>query len=74
MIANRISTDIPFETEVLPFPLQTRLLGPLKAAALAQGKTEMISFWSGQNAGSLKHHSSEQLMRSLIEETSQITK
>jgi len=74
MIANRISTDIPFETEVLPFPLQTKLLGPLKAAALAQGKTEMISFWSGQNAGSLKHHSSEQLMRSLIEETSQITK
>ena len=74
MIANRISTDIPFETEVLPFPLQTKLLGPLKAAALAQGKTEMISFWSGQNAGSLKHHSAEQLMRSLIEETSQITK
>ncbi len=74
MIANRISNDIPFETEVLPFPLQTRLLSPLKAAALAQGKTEMISFWSGQNAGSLKHHSAKQLMQSLIEETSKIIK
>jgi nitronate monooxygenase len=72
MIANRISKEVPFETEVLPFPLQTKLIAPLKAAALAQGKTEMISFWSGQNAGSLKHHSAEELMQSLITETSQI--
>lgn len=72
MIANRISIDVPFETEVLPFPLQTRLLSPLKAAALAQGKTEMISFWSGQNTTSLKHHSAVELMQSLIAETSQI--
>ena len=74
MIANRISIDVPFETEVLPFPLQTRLLQPLKAAALAQGKTEMISFWSGQNTASLKHHSAVELMRSLIDETSRIMK
>lgn len=72
MIANRISIDVPFETEVLPFPLQTRLLQPLKAAALAQGKTEMISFWSGQNTVSLKHHSAAELMQSLIDDTSQI--
>ena len=74
MIANRISIDMPFETEVLPFPLQTRLLQPLKAAALAQGKSEMISFWSGQNTASLKHHSAVELMRSLIDETSRIMK
>jgi nitronate monooxygenase len=72
MIANRISIDVSFETEVLPFPLQTRLLQPLKAAALAQGKTEMISFWSGQNTVSLKHHSAAELMQSLIDDTSQI--
>ena len=74
MIANRISKDIPSEIEVLPFPLQTRLLSPLKVAALAKGKTEMISFWSGQNAGSLKHHSASELMKELIEQTSQIIK
>ena len=72
MIANRISNDVPFETEVLPFPLQTRLLSPLKAAALAQGKTEMISFWSGQNAVSLKHHNARELMQSLIKETGEL--
>lgn len=72
MIGNRISADVSFETEVLPFPLQTKLLSPLKVAALAQGRTEMISFWSGQNAVSLKHHNAAQLMQSLIDETSKI--
>lgn len=69
MIRNRISEEVPFETEVLPFPLQTRLLVPLKAAALAQGKTDMINFWSGQNAVNLKHRNAAALMQSLIEET-----
>ncbi|RUT72277.1 nitronate monooxygenase [Flavobacterium cupreum] len=69
MLSNRISDAVPFETEVLPFPLQTRLIAPLKAAALAQGKTEMISFWSGQNTSGLKHHSAEELMQALIIET-----
>jgi len=69
MLSNRISDAVPFETEVLPFPLQTRLIAPLKAAALAQGKTEMISFWSGQNTSGLKHRSAEELMQALISET-----
>ncbi|MCD0467175.1 nitronate monooxygenase family protein [Flavobacterium sp. ENC] len=69
MLSNRISDAVPFETEVLPFPLQTRLIAPLKAAALAQGKTEMISFWSGQNTSGLKHYSAEELMQVLITET-----
>lgn len=69
LLSNRISDAVPFETEVLPFPLQTRLIAPLKAAALAQGKTEMISFWSGQNTSGLKHRSAEELMQALISET-----
>ena len=69
LLSNRISDDIPFETEVLPFPLQTKLIAPLKAAALAQGKTEMISFWSGQNTSGLKHQSASELMQALITET-----
>lgn len=69
MLSNRISENVPYETEVLPFPLQTKLIAPLKAAAFAQGKTEMISFWSGQNTSSLHHHSADALMQSLITET-----
>lgn len=74
MIHNRISQDIAFETEVLPFPLQTKLIAPLKVAALAQGKTEMISFWSGQNTSTLKHHSADELMQALITETGNLIK
>jgi nitronate monooxygenase len=69
MLRNRISDEVKFETDVLPFPLQTKLLAPLKAAALAQGRKDMISFWSGQNANALKHHKAEVLMQALVEET-----
>lgn len=66
MIANRISNAIRYETEVLPFPLQTRLMGPLRAAAIEQGKTDMYNFWSGQNAVNLKYTSAKELMEALI--------
>ncbi|MCV9927034.1 nitronate monooxygenase [Flavobacterium sp. LS1R49] len=74
MITNRIAEEIKFETEVLPFPLQTRLMASLKTAALAQGKTELVNFWSGQNAVNLKHTSAKELMLSLINETNKILK
>ena len=70
MIANRISNAIRYETEVLPFPLQTRLMGPLRAAAIEQGKTDMYNFWSGQNAVNLKYTSAKELMEVLIREMS----
>ena len=72
MIDNRISREVAFETEVLPFPLQTRLIAPLKAAAIAQGKTEMMSFWSGQNNTNLKNWKAAELMQWLIAETGRI--
>jgi nitronate monooxygenase len=39
-------------------------------AALAQGRTDMISFWSGQNTSNLKHHKASELMQYLIAEMS----
>jgi len=66
MISNRISDAINYETEVLPFPLQTRLMGPLRTAAIAQGKSDMYNFWSGQNAVNLKYTSAKDLMQALI--------
>jgi len=43
-----------------------KLIAPLKVAALAQGRTDMISFWSGQNTSNLKHHKADELMQALI--------
>lgn len=66
MVSNKIADEVKFETEVLPFPLQTKLIAPLRLAALAQGKTDMINFWSGQNTATLKHHKADELMKVLI--------
>jgi nitronate monooxygenase len=72
LIRNRISEEVKYETEVLPFPLQTLLMRPLREAATAQGKTDMINFWSGQNGIRLKHTKAAELMQALIKETEQI--
>ena len=72
LISNRISQDVKQETEVLPFPLQSRLVGQLKAAALAQGKTDLINFWSGQHTVTLKHTKASDLMQALINETTNL--
>ncbi|KAF2517115.1 NAD(P)H-dependent flavin oxidoreductase [Flavobacterium foetidum] len=74
MIRNKISNEIDFETEVLPFPLQTKLIAPLKTAALAQGRSDLVNFWSGQNTVNLKHRSASHLMQELITETSNLIK
>lgn len=72
LIRNRISEEVKQEIEVLPFPLQSRLIGQLKAAALAQGKTDLINFWSGQHTVTLKHTKAADLMQALITETTNI--
>lgn len=72
MIPNTISNEIPYTAEVLPFPLQTRLVGALRAAALEQGRADMVNFWSGQNSVNLKYTKAAELMESLIQETDHI--
>lgn len=72
MIGNRISTEVPYETDVLPFPLQTRFLAPLKNAALAQGKTDLVNMWAGQNTVSLQHATVGDLMGSLVREAGEV--
>jgi nitronate monooxygenase len=48
-----------------PYPVQNWLNAQMRAAALAAGRTDIISLWSGQSAPMLKHRRAEELMRSL---------
>lgn len=57
------------ENQILPFPLQTTFMSSLRKAALEQEKWDMILFWGGQIAPILKHTKAQELMKSLIEET-----
>ena len=69
-ITSRIAKDmIHKEAGILPFPLQSTFMSPLRKAALEQQKWDMVLFWGGQIAPVLKHTKAKDLMRSLIEET-----
>lgn len=72
MIRNTISEEVPNHAQVLPFPLQTRLIAPLREAAVAQGRKDMANFWSGQSP--IYHHNAKaaDLMGALVEETERI--
>ena len=72
MIANKITADVPNQIEVLPFPLQTRLIAPLREAAIAQGKKDMANFWSGQSPVRLRHSRAADLMQALVADTQNV--
>lgn len=72
-ITSRIAKDMLHqEAALLPFPLQTTFMAPLRKAALEQEKWDMILFWGGQIAPILKHTKAAELMRALIEETGNV--
>ena len=57
------------EAAFAPYPVHAWLTAQLRAAALAAGRADRISLWSGQGAALLKHRRAAELMRSLIQET-----
>jgi nitronate monooxygenase len=50
-----------------PFPVQGWFVGQLRAAAIAAGRVDLVSLWSGQIAPNLKHHRTADLMAELID-------
>ncbi len=62
-IRNRLADEMP--TNVAPYPIQVWFLNRLKAAARAQGRTDLVSVWCGQSAPNLKHHNVPALMAEL---------
>lgn len=69
-ISTRVAHDLTGnEDNILPFPLQTTFMSPLRKAALDQQKHDMVLFWGGQIAPILKHRKAATLMQSLLDET-----
>lgn len=48
-----------------PYPVQNWLTAQFRAAALAAGRTDIVSLWSGQSAPLLRHRRAADLMKSL---------
>lgn len=51
--------------ELPPFPVTSWFLSKLRPAAVAAGRTDLVSLWSGQIAPNLRHRSAAALMQSL---------
>lgn len=62
---SRISVATQGES-FLPMPLQGPFLSALRAAAVAQGKMDMLTFWGGQIAPLVKEKNAAELMQELV--------
>jgi nitronate monooxygenase len=60
-----------FTDDFAPYPLQGIFIRPLRAAAIAQKRDDMISFWAGQSASLIKYRDASDLFHSLVKETEQ---
>lgn len=56
----------------LPYPLQGQLVGALRERAIAVGRTDLISLWSGQAAPLVRHHRAAALFDELVHGTTAI--
>ncbi|MGH1517669.1 NAD(P)H-dependent flavin oxidoreductase [Chryseobacterium sp. JK1] len=72
-ITTQITREVLTATDqTLPFPLQTYFMGALRKAALEQQKNDFVFFWSGQIAPIIQYKKASTLMKSLIEEASEL--
>ncbi|MBC7920323.1 MAG: nitronate monooxygenase [Ferruginibacter sp.] len=72
-IKSRLTDELKNEEHlVAPYPLQSLFLSALRSGVLSKGKSEYITFWSGQSASLLKFRDSTELFASLVEQTNQL--
>ena len=53
---------------ILPFPVQQKLMGPLRAASAREGSPDYIAGWSGQAGSLARRLPAKDLVRTLVEE------
>lgn len=69
-IRNRLMDELrAHEHELAPYPVQNWLAGRLKAAAIAQGRADLMSLWCGQAAALIREHDAAALMQQLVAQT-----
>ena len=51
--------------DLAPFPLQGWFVAQLRSAAMAAGRTDLVSLWSGQIAPNLRHRRASDLLQAL---------
>ena len=54
------------EVALAPYPVQNWMVGQLKAAALEQGRDDMLALWAGQGVGLLAHKQAALVFKELV--------
>jgi nitronate monooxygenase len=54
------------------YPAHSWIVAPLRAAALAQGRTDLVALWAGQAAGLVRYHKAAELFAALVRETDEL--
>jgi nitronate monooxygenase len=74
-IYHRFASELKeHEPRFAKYPAQSWILAPLRAAALAQGRHDLIALWAGQAAPLCRYHKASELFASLITETDHLLK
>lgn len=72
-IANRFSREMSsHDSELAAYPAQSWAVAPLRAAALARGRADLVHLWAGQSTSLLKHRKAGELFASLVHQTEKI--
>jgi nitronate monooxygenase len=72
-IVNQFAAEMnSHAADFAPYPAQSWAIGPLRAAALAQGRTDLVNFWAGQSASLLRYHKAGELFHSLVRQTEEV--
>ena len=57
---------------LLPYPLQSQLVGALRDEAIRRGRLDLVTMWSGASAALLRHRRATELFQDLVETTGRI--
>jgi nitronate monooxygenase len=65
---NRIAEVLEHRSDaLLPYPLQSQLVGALREEAIRRSRLDLVTMWSGQSAALLRHRRAAELFQDLIE-------
>ena len=74
-LRNKISLQFKdLEKNFAPYPAQNWMIAPLRAAALAQNRLDLVGLWSGQAAPLIRYQRAAELFEALVVETEDIFK
>ena len=68
-LRNRLAEQLAQSSRTLPYPLPSELLAPLRTAALARDRVDLVSLWAGQATPLVRHRRARDLFAALVEET-----